>query len=192
MLKFNLSQVKLGFSFIQINLNLLFKGLRLNRSVRQSFDCLNYSLWIFQGFSLFSYQCSLLSVVYDSFVIISNSQVFVNNFFKKLFQVILSDINRATRIRTLKWRSQSPLPYHLAIALYNAEGGIRTHAPLRTNGFQDRLVMTTSIPLHESGWWESNPRIQLGRLVFYHWTTPACSRGDRIRTCDLLVPNQAL
>ena len=24
-----------------------------------------------------------------------------------------------------------------------------------------------------SGWWESNPRIQLGRLVFYHWTTPA-------------------
>ncbi len=31
---------------------------------------------------------------------------------------------------------------------YSGEGGIRTHAPLRTNGFQDRLVMTTSIPLH--------------------------------------------
>ena len=29
----------------------------------------------------------------------------------------------------------------------NGEGGIRTHVPLRTNGFQDRLVMTTSIPL---------------------------------------------
>ena len=26
-------------------------------------------------------------------------------------------------------------------------GGIRTHAPFRTNGFQDRLVMTASIPL---------------------------------------------
>ena len=26
-------------------------------------------------------------------------------------------LSRATRIRTLKWRSQSPLPYHLAIAL---------------------------------------------------------------------------
>ena len=64
MFEFNLSQVKLGFSFIQINLNLLFKGLRLNRSVRQSFDCLNYSLWIFQGFSLFSYQCSSLSELY--------------------------------------------------------------------------------------------------------------------------------
>ncbi len=32
-------------------------------------------------------------------------------------------------------------------SLFNGEGGIRTHAPLRTNGFQDRLVMTTSIPL---------------------------------------------
>ena len=27
------------------------------------------------------------------------------------------------------------------------EDGIRTHVSLRTNGFQDRLVMTTSIPL---------------------------------------------
>ena len=30
---------------------------------------------------------------------------------------------------------------------FGAEGGIRTHAPFRTNGFQDRLVMTASIPL---------------------------------------------
>ena len=29
----------------------------------------------------------------------------------------------------------------------SGESGIRTHAPFRTNGFQDRLVMTTSIPL---------------------------------------------
>ena len=31
----------------------------------------------------------------------------------------------------------------------NKNGGceIRTHVPLRTNGFQDRLVMTTSITL---------------------------------------------
>ena len=32
----------------------------------------------------------------------------------------------------------------------SGEGGIRTHVPLRTNGFQDRLVMTSSIPLHNS------------------------------------------
>ena len=31
--------------------------------------------------------------------------------------------------------------------LISGEDGIRTHAPFRTNGFQDRLVMTTSIPL---------------------------------------------
>ena len=39
-------------------------------------------------------------------------------------------------------------PCRLFFKSCNAEGGIRTHAPLRTNGFQDRLVMTTSIPLH--------------------------------------------
>ena len=39
-------------------------------------------------------------------------------------------------------------PRRLFFKSCNAEGGIRTHAPLRTNGFQDRLVMTTSIPLH--------------------------------------------
>ena len=30
---------------------------------------------------------------------------------------------------------------------HNGEDGIRTHVPFRTNGFQDRLVMTASIPL---------------------------------------------
>ena len=33
--------------------------------------------------------------------------------------------------------------------------------------------MFFSALFQRSGWWESNPRIQLGRLVFYHWTTPA-------------------
>ena len=36
------------------------------------------------------------------------------------------------------------------INIGNGESGIRTHVPLRTNGFQDRLVMTTSIQLHVS------------------------------------------
>ena len=30
---------------------------------------------------------------------------------------------------------------------FGAEGGIRTHVGVNPNGFQDRLVMTTSIPL---------------------------------------------
>ena len=37
--------------------------------------------------------------------------------------------------------------YMIIDSVDNGESGIRTHAPLRTNGFQDRLVMTTSIPL---------------------------------------------
>ena len=36
----------------------------------------------------------------------------------------------------------------IASAFLGAGSGIRTHAPLRANGFQDRLVMTTSISLH--------------------------------------------
>ena len=40
------------------------------------------------------------------------------------------------------WSSESVLP-----TTPSGESGIRTHAPLRTNGFQDRLVMTTSISL---------------------------------------------
>jgi hypothetical protein len=31
--------------------------------------------------------------------------------------------------------------------MYGGEGGIRTHVDLRPNGFQDRPVMTTSVPL---------------------------------------------
>ena len=43
---------------------------------------------------------------------------------------------------------QTPWNRALGASSWNGEGGIRTHAPSRTNGFQDRLVMTTSIPLH--------------------------------------------
>ena len=32
--------------------------------------------------------------------------------------------------------------------MFSGEDGIRTHVPVKANGFQDRLVMTTSIPLH--------------------------------------------
>ena len=36
-----------------------------------------------------------------------------------------------------------------------------------------RLLYQLSYSSVWSGWWESNPRSQLGRLKFYHWTTPA-------------------
>ena len=34
--------------------------------------------------------------------------------------------------------------------IQSGEDGIRTHAPVKTNGFQDRPVMTASVPLHYS------------------------------------------
>ena len=49
--------------------------------------CLNYSLWIFQGFSLFSYQCSC-SLFFSNFDILAYLLLFVNNFFI-LFSVVL-------------------------------------------------------------------------------------------------------
>ena len=38
---------------------------------------------------------------------------------------------------------------HISLRLYNlgGEGGIRTHVGLHPNGFQDRPVMTASVPL---------------------------------------------
>ena len=42
-------------------------------------------------------------------------------------------------------------------ACRGAEGGIRTHVGVNPNGFQDRLVMTTSIPLRNSN-----------ALLYYH------------------------
>ena len=36
------------------------------------------------------------------------------------------------------------------VVLISGEDGIRTHAPVKTNGFQDRPVMTTSVPLQNS------------------------------------------
>ena len=40
-----------------------------------------------------------------------------------------------------------------------------------------------------SGWWESNPRSQLGRLRFYHWTTSAFQVGNTNYTLFFLFVN---
>ena len=58
-------------------------------------------------------------------------------------------------------------PKCLNLFYNNGEGGIRTHAPFRTNGFQDRLVMTTSIPLHIF-FVVCRTRLAQRQLVFYH------------------------
>ena len=135
------------------------------------------------------FHCLVIKVIcccfQNSLFILSYVQMFVNNFFKFLFQRNLKrrrrDLNPRAAINDLLPFQGSPfgqlgyfskLPYAIAshffrsvlyyIALFfvcqelfsfifilnSGESGIRTHAPLRTNGFQDRLVMTTSISLH--------------------------------------------
>ena len=53
----------------------------------------------------------------------------------------------------------------------SGESGIRTHAPLRTNGFQDRLVMTTSISLHIM-FFNIFCAVLSAHVVFYHQISP--------------------
>ena len=57
-----------------------------------------------------------------------------------------------------------------AVITFGALGGTRTFdLPLRR-----RLLYPAELQTRIwSGWRESNPRVQLGRLTFYHWTTPA-------------------
>ena len=43
--------------------------------------------------------------------------------------------------------NQKNKPPNNLVVYRSGEGGIRTHVSLRTNGFQDRLVMASSIPL---------------------------------------------
>ena len=65
--------------------------------------------------------------------------------------------------RATIWRANQ-----LRYTHHSVPEGIRTPDPR----LRRPLLYPTELQT-QSGWWESNPRIQLGRLVFYHWTTPA-------------------
>ena len=82
----------------------------------------------------------------------------------KYHHIKFSGLNEPGGIRTLDLRLRRPLLY-----------------PAELQTLKDKLLRTITFPNvcwhSESGWWESNPRIQLGRLVFYHWTTPARLSG---------------
>ena len=62
---------------------------------------------------------------------------------------------------------------------FGAPEGIRTPDPrlrrplLYPTELQVHNQQPTDSKLFWSGWWESDPRCQLGRLEFYHWITPA-------------------
>lgn len=56
----------------------------------------------------------------------------------------------------------------LLLTYYGGEGGIRTHVELPPNGFQDRPVMTASVPLQGKKYFINLPReISYHRHVYY-------------------------
>ena len=128
-------------------------------------------LWIFQGYSLFSYQCSLLFSA--TLIVYHNHQCLSTTFLFILFILRWTSgeggiwtlaplLTTCTLSRGVPSASLGTSPNILTLLnllfknsksivfLMSGEDGIRTHVPLRTNGFQDRLVMTTSIPLRVS------------------------------------------
>ncbi len=164
----NQKQVPTGI-LIQV---LLFLRFALLKAVRSSFDDLNYSLRIFQGYSLFSYQCSLLFsatlIYYHNHLCLSTTFLFyfVHHLMSERRR---RDLNPRAAINDLhpfqgcpfgqlgyfseyitRYLIRSLKISNSIVFLMSGEDGIRTHVPLRTNGFQDRLVMTTSIPLRVS------------------------------------------
>ena len=73
-----------------------------------------------------------------------------STFSKKFAERRKRDLNPRAAVNDLLPFQGSPFGQLGYFSIKNGEGGIRTHAPFRTNGFQDRLVMTTSIPLHNT------------------------------------------
>ena len=74
--------------------------LKVNLSIKRSsnlFDLLELFIRIFQGFSLFNYQCSLCAAVCDSSFIIPNSVPFVKNFFDLLL-LVYSEVSNSMRL----------------------------------------------------------------------------------------------
>lgn len=58
-----------------------------------------------------------------------------------------ADVRKASEKRS--FQAKSSLPKKAKSFLLGGAGGIRTHGPRKANGFRVRLVMTTSILLHD-------------------------------------------
>ena len=84
---------------------------------------------------------------------------------------------------------------HLQVLFYGAPWATRTpdqwfrRPLLYPSELMRQMLIIKNPPLRQvspwSGWGESNPHNQLGRLEFYRWTTPAYGAEDEIRTRDV-------
>ena len=86
---------------------------------------------------------------------------------------------RGSRIRTYAWRSQSPLPYRLAIPLLAPEAGFEPATSwltvTRSTGWAIQESIETSYDVTNYGA-ENGTRTRdpnLGKVVLYHWATSA-------------------
>ena len=98
--------------------------------------------------------------------------------------VVWKLVGRAERIelttsRATIWRSnQLSYARHILVRLKRFElltHGLEGRCSIQLSYRRIRRHVHTFAPacFFWSGWWESDPRGQLGRLEFYHWTTPA-------------------
>ena len=115
-----------------------------------------YELYIYKISVLCCFQCAVRCVFSSELLYISITDklcqylffIFLKFFSLKpsAFRSELANINTAV--------SACQYFFHLFLEVIfkinGGEGGIRTHVGLHPNGFQDRLVMTTSIPLQVS------------------------------------------
>ena len=90
----------------------------------------------------------LFSCCYQQLLYLITDSSVCQQLFLFIFVVKLSLNNNSYMIPCILSVVNNFFKYFFDFFLSSGENGIRTHAPLRTNGFQDRLVMTTSISLH--------------------------------------------
>ncbi len=105
-------------------------------------------------------------------------------------QLRLSRLGLRTCPRHVRLTARSNPTIRLSGVLANGgEGGIRTHVGLHPNGFQDRPVVTASVPLHKIG--QTSPPAESAPLS-YHMRESGIKPWDRLppaRPCtDAALP----